>query len=306
MAEKFESYDLQQYDDMFFSELRDKTEELLNKHESTPRIFYPYDHADELSALIENEGFIPEDAPISPEIAAALSVNLNTEEGLPYYTATLLKGLPDEHPFRYWMYGWTAEEGRHAPTIANWIHAAKIMDMHELEDARMAMMKNPDTPQPKSFVEGIIYPAIQEPATEISHRNTARRLPTEHRIGKQALLSVTGDEVKHGIFYRGLAAEAFIVAPSIATIGLARQIKGFAMPGKSIPGFSEKSKNIEHLGIFGAKQLKDIYIELLEDWGVMELENLTPEAEAARDFITKRMRQMDLVIARNERVRSIE
>ncbi len=306
MAEGSIFPDLRYSDDMLFSELRAKSEELLNQHEASPRVYYPFDYADELRGLMENEGFVPEDSPIRPELKAALAVNLNTEEGLPYYTATLLRDLPPNHPFRQWIYTWTAEEGRHALTIANWMQAAKIMDMHQLEDDRMAMMKNPDTPQPESFIESVIYPSIQEPSTEVSHRNTSRLLPVEHRIGKKALAAVAGDEVKHGIYYKGLAGEAFIVAPSIAVIGLARQINGFAMPGKSIPDFAKKSKQIANLNIFGPAQLKNIYDELLSDWGVMELENLTPEAETAREFIRKRMRQMDILLARMERNKATE
>lgn len=290
--------DLTEANGMFLSELSPDIEKLLDRHNAHPKTFYPYDVVDAMDEAIERDGFIPEDAPIDPVLTQALHVNLLTEDGLPYYTATLLRDLPPSHPFRDWIYQWTAEEGRHGPTIANWMYKSGQVDMHEIEDSRMAMMRHPDTPQPESFVESIIYPSIQEPATEVSHRNTLKQLPTTHKIGRKAISEVVGDEVKHGNFYKDLTLRAIEVNPSLVVIGLERQIKTFAMPGKSIPGFDEKSKEIAKAGIFNLEELRKIYGHLIDFWKIEELDGLSEEAERSRVYITKRMVQIDKILDR--------
>ncbi len=277
----------------FFGELSGEIERLYHRHTEKPREFFPEDFVDEMDEAVRTGDFIPEDSPIQDEVISSLYVNLLTEEGLPYYTTVLDKDIPKKHPFKDWLHQWTAEEGRHAPTIRGWLHRTRQIDMQMVERSRMAMMINPDTPQPESFIEGIVYPAFQEPATEISHRNTMRLLPATHRIGKKALGFVVGDEVKHGDFYNDLTNYALQVDPSRTVIAIARQVKGFAMPGKSIPGFDEHKKTIENAGIFGAVQLKKIYDDLItEKWKLWEKDGLNPQAEAARDYLRKYLDKM--------------
>ncbi len=302
MAEKLDLPSLSFSDEMFLGELAPEIDRLHNEHVTTKKEFYPYDFADEMDEAIRVGDFVPEEAPLPPELIDCLIVNLLTEEGLPQYTSTLLRGLPRKHAFRDWINRWTAEEGRHAPAIANWLHRTRQVNMHELERSRMAMMINPDTPQPESFIEGIVYPSIQEPATEISHRNAQRRLPASHKIGKRAIGSVVGDEVKHGIFYRELTISALHINPSLVVVGIARQIRDFAMPGKSIPGFEEKKKVIEESGFFGLSQLKEILDDLIHNrWKIDKVEGLDEQGEKAREFIFQRLGLMGKVLSKRSR-----
>ena len=172
------------------------------------------------------------------------------------------------------------------------------MDMRMLERARMAMMAHPDTPQPASFIEGIVYPAFQEPATEVSHRNTMQRLPVGlHKIGRQALAAVSGDEKKHALFYTELTTSALQVDASSTIIAIARQVRDFAMPGKSIPGFKEHAEIIERAGIFGAPQLLAIYEERIDDtWDIWNRSGLSDDAERARDYLKNYLSKMHRVI----------
>ncbi|CAN5458706.1 acyl-ACP desaturase [soil metagenome] len=304
MAEKtllFPDVDLNATDAMFLDALGAESERLLNRHDDSPREFFPSDVIDQMEEAIrlgDKPGALvsPEEA-IAEEVKSSLYVNYITEEGLPYYTSAIDRNLPKKHPFRDWLNTWTAEEGRHGPSIVNFLHFSRQFDMHVLERARMAMMKRPDTPQPDSFVEGIIYPAFQEPATEVSHRNTMRLLPRAHKIGKNMLANVIGDEVKHGLFYRGITASALEYKPSLVMVGIARQINGFAMPGKSIPGFKEHKETIRKAGIFGPVQLKAIYDEMLtEKWNIWNISGLDENGEKARDFLAEYLRKMGKAI----------
>ncbi len=302
MAERNTFPDLSESDEMFLSELSGEIERLADRHNDSPRIFVPSEIDDEIEQAIRDGAYHPEDEDIEPAVLDALIVNLLTEDGLPYYTSTLEHKSPKGHPFRDWVHQWTAEEGRHSPSIYAFIRRSRQIDMRLLEAARMQTLANPDTPQPESFIEGTVYPAIQEPATEISHRNTVSRLPSTHRkMGRKAISPVVGDEVKHGIFYGELSEKALEFQPSLTVIAIAKQIKGFAMPGKGIPGFRDRAEAIEQADIFGLKQLKQIYDELLATrWPIDKLPNLTPEAEQARDLIFKKLGTMAKILTRRE------
>ncbi len=299
MAERINFPDLTHSDEMFLHELSGRIGELASAHLASEKEYFPFDFIDEMDAAIADGDFIPEESPLAEPVKDALFVNTLTEDGLPEYLSTIQRRLPKKHPLREWSHFWAADEGRHGPTISGILHKTRQISMRELERARMAMMRYPDTPQPESVIESLVYPAIQEPATEIAHRNTMRLLPKAHKIGRRALGYVIGDEVRHGDFYEEATVAAFKVDPSLTVIAIARQVRDFAMPGKSIPGFEERSKSIEAADIFGLKQLRQIYEKLIEKrLQLFQLEGLNPDAEAARDFIAKRLSQMDKIIKR--------
>jgi acyl-[acyl-carrier-protein] desaturase len=300
MAEKLILPDLAYTDEMFMNELSSEMERLTNQHNASPRVFVPAEIEEEIEQAIRDGHYSPEDEDIPSELTDALIVNLLTEDGLPYYTSALEHKAPRNHPFTNWVHQWTAEEGRHSPAIFAFIRHSRQVDMRWLESARMLTMAHPDTPQPGSLIEGIVYPAIQEPATEISHRNTINRLPDMHRrIGRKAISPVIGDENKHGIFYGSLAEAAYKFDTSATIIAIAKQIAGFAMPGKAIPGFDERKKAIDRADIFGMKQLRAIYSELLaKRWPIESATGLSSIAEKARDDIFRRLRLMDIKLER--------
>lgn len=302
--------DLSTTDAMFLDELSTEAEKLLNRHEASPREFFPDDITDQMVEALRDGSFVPEEAPLSDAVKSSLYINYLTEEGLPYYTSALDRRLPLQHAFRDWLHTWTSDEGRHAPAIKNYMHFSRQFDMHTLERARVAMMKFPNTPQPASFIEGNIYPAFQEPATKISHRNTMLHLPKTHKIGKKALAFVIGDEAKHEDFYSDMTAAALKVSPSITLLGIAYQIRGFAMPGKSIPEFTHHKKVIEDADIFGLSQLKAIYDEkLTKSWDIWNVEGLDETGEKALQYIHGYIEQMGRLLIkateRRERLQSV-
>ncbi len=300
MAEKIDLPDLGHTDEMFLRELSDQIGSLASAHLHSEKEYFPYDFADELQQLI-GDGVIDLRDPetqIDPATSAALFVNLLTEEGLPEYTSTIQRRVPKGHPLLEWSHFWTADEGRHAPTISLLMHKLGF-NMQALERARMTMMRYPETPQPASTVESFIYPGIQEPATKVSHRNTMVRIPKSLGVVRRALGFVIRDEVRHEAFYAGASEAAMKLDPSITTIGVARQVRDFAMPGKSIPGFKNSEKIIEGADIFGLTQLRQIYEEFIVDrLGVFRAESLSPKAEEARDFIAHRLHLLDKIIER--------
>lgn len=300
MSEKLVLPDLSSSDELFLHELSEQFELLANAHLASEKEYIPFEFADEIDQQVA-DGALDLSSPeahIDEETKTALFVNLLTEEGLPEYTSTIQRRVPADHPLRHWSHLWTADEGRHGPTIAVILHKHGF-NMRVLERARMAMMRQPETPQPPSVIESLIYPGIQEPATEISHRNTMRRLPKALTVGRRALGYVIRDEVRHGAFYASASEAAMEVDPSITIIGVARQVRDFSMPGKSIPGFKDHAKIIETADIFGLRQLRQIYEDfIVTRLNIYRAERLSPKAEEARDFIAKRLQLMDKMIER--------
>jgi acyl-[acyl-carrier-protein] desaturase len=302
MAEKFQLPELACSDDFFLNELSQEVTRQMDRHDNSPRIFVPAEIEAEIAQAIRDKSYMPDDEPIPEEVIDALIVNLLTEDGLPYYTSTLEHVAPPDHPFTEWIHWWTAEEGRHSPSIFAFIKLSGKVDLRWLEAARMHTMRYPETPHPKSFIEGLVYPTIQEVATEISHRNTINKLPDTHRkMGRKSISPVVGDEVKHGIFYGNLSEAAFKIDSSTTIIAIARQIKSFSMPGRGIPDFDNRSEAIENAGIFGLRQLKNIYDDLLSTrWPIESAEGLSPDAEKARDLIIRKLGTMAKILSRRD------
>lgn len=304
MANPNQLPELSSSDAMFLSELKSEVVRLYDRHTDKPRIFVPALLLEQIEQDISDGEYNPHDEIIAPEHLDALAVNLITEDGLPFYTSTLLNKSSKDHPFTDWVNLWTAEEGRHSPAIHAFLHRTGQMDMKWLEAQRMQANSHPDTPQPDSFIEGIVYTSIQEPATEISHRNTISQLPPGHRrVARRTISPVVGDEVKHGIFYGDLSAAAIEIDQSLVTIAIARQILGFRMPGLGMPGFAEKAQAIDKAGIFGPAQLLSIYDKLFEErWPIETFENLTPDAERARQLILRKHAQLGKLVARRANI----
>jgi acyl-[acyl-carrier-protein] desaturase len=62
------------------------------------------------------------------------------------------------------------------------------------------------------------------------------------------------------------------------------------MPGTGIPGFDEHEVAIALAGIFGAQQFVEAVVKpTLGHWKIFELEGLSPEAERAREKLSKNL-----------------
>jgi acyl-[acyl-carrier-protein] desaturase len=76
-------------------------------------------------------------------------------------------------------------------------------------------------------------------------------------------------------------------------LAIARNVKGFQMPGTGIPDFARHSKAIADAGIYDFAAHHDHILQpiVVKHWGLEHLEGLSPEAEEARvatlSFITR-------------------
>ena len=263
---------------------------LFNRHLANSKQWYPFEDVPWDNATeFEEEAWSAKQYPLSDGVQSAIIVNVLTEDNLPYYTHTLMSPIKPDHPLREWSRRWTAEEWRHSAAIRDWILATRAIDPYRLEDDRMIQMSKGQVPQSASVAEMISYVSFQELATQVAHRNTGMALDKTKR-GKKIMSKVAGDEGLHHAFYRDLVLAALEIDPSTMVMAIQSELRNFKMPGTGIPGFDEHEVAIALAGIFGAQQFVEAVVKpTLGHWKIFELEGLSPEAERAREKLSKNL-----------------
>lgn len=280
-------------DAALLQELREPIAGLLDAHLENAKVWYPEEFIpyDQGRTFIPGYQWYPEEYPLPDGVRSALYVNTLTEDNLPYYSALIVGMAGDrDHPFAVWARRWTAEEDRHSHVMRGWIETTRAIDPRWLEDGRMAQMSKGEVPQPGTFAELLAYTSLQELATQVAHRNTLRQLPDGS--GKRMLGIVAGDEGRHYEFYVGAAEAGFEADPSTMMVALAKQLRGFKMPGTGIIDFERHSQAIADAGIYGPVHFLDhVVLPVIERLDIARYEDslLSPEAELAYEGITKNL-----------------
>jgi acyl-[acyl-carrier-protein] desaturase len=176
----------------------------------------------------------------------------------------------------------------------------RVLDPREVEDGRMSQMSGGQVPDPDSAVDGFVYVALQELATRIAHRNTAKALQGhlgDHPVadaGYDVITRVAADENFHFLFYRDLTSAALEIAPSLVVPAIERQVREFEMPGTGIPGFKRHAESIARAGLYNLLQHHDQILEpvVLKWWKIESLEGLSSEAEHARERLLRQIERI--------------
>jgi acyl-[acyl-carrier-protein] desaturase len=257
---------------------------LANAKDWMPHEYVPWSRGRDFEP---GECFDPASSPLSPAAQSALFVNLLTEDNLPYYFWTIDRtfgsgGDGDDSVWGEWTKRWTAEEGRHSIVMRDYLVVTRSIDPVALEQGRMSQLQGGQVPMFDRPLDGLVYVALQELATRISHTNTGRLI--EDPLGRKIMARVAGDEGLHHVFYRDLVSAAIEIDPSAVVESIERNVRDFAMPGVGIPGFASHARVIAHAGIYDFAVHHDSILEpvVLEQWGLASIEGLSAEAEQAR------------------------
>lgn len=239
-------------------------------------------------------------APMSPGVASAIWVNLLTEDNLPHYFHAIADTFGEESAMGEWSRRWAAEEQRHSIVLRDWVCVTRCVDPVDLERARMHQLCTGfgSSARNLSIVDGLVYLALQELATRISHRNTAKCLGDE--VATTIMNRVAADENLHYLFYRDLVSTAIAEDPSAAVRAIERQVTTFEMPGAGIEGFAAHAAAIAAAGIydFGVHYRHILVPVVLRHWALESIEGLDAEAEAARDRTLRWIARMGRVADR--------
>ena len=233
-----------------------------------------------------------EQSQLSPIARTALEVNLLTEDNLPSYHREVERAFGRDSAWGTWVNRWTAEEGRHAFCIRDYLLVTRGVDPVELERARMETMQTGYDSGDKPLLNVCAYVSFQELATRVSHRNTGKF--TDEPIAEKLLTRVAKDENLHMIFYRNIVQAALELAPSQTMRAITDEVVDFKMPGSIIPGFGRKAVQMAMAGIYDLRiHHDDIVAPLLRQWGVWELEGLDADGESARDELAAAVKALD-------------
>ncbi len=172
-------------------------------------------------------------------------VNLLTEDNLPRYHRALTDTVGRDSAWGEWVHRWTAEEGRHAIAMRDYLLVTRSVDPVQLERERMDhMSRGFDGYAEGSVLTTMAYVSFQELATRISHRNTGKH--TDDAGCDRLLARIAADENLHMLFYRNVFAAAFELAPDAAMQAVVDVVENFQMPGNEVEGFTRRSVAIAH------------------------------------------------------------
>ena len=278
----------------FLAELEPVTARLLDRHlaqakEWFPHQLVPYSRGRDFDDDYE---WSPEDTALSDEVRSSLFINLLTEDNLPYYFRTIEAMFGRESAWGEWSRRWTAEEGRHSIVIRDYLTVTRALDPVALERARMAQVACGQVPEPETPQEGLVYVALQELATRISHHNTGKVI--EDPVGYEVMKRVASDENRHHLFYRDLCTAALEVDPSGMVAAIEKQVREFEMPGTGIVDFDLHARAIAKAGIYDFQIHHDQILSpvVVRHWGIENLTGLSDAAERARDALLTRIRRI--------------
>jgi acyl-[acyl-carrier-protein] desaturase len=280
-------------------ELEPVVAQLLDRHDATAVEWFPHEYVPWSCGrdfVTAEEWWDPGDRGDSPA-RSALIVNLLTEDNLPYYFRTLSQ-FGRSGPWGEWTRRWTAEEGRHAIVIRDYLMVTRAVDPVALERGRMQQVSCGDSPEFDDICEALVYTTLQELATRIAHRNTGNLL--EDPAGRRVMSRVAADENLHHLFYRDLAGAALEVQPSAMVVAMDRTVRNFSMPGTGIPEFARHARVVAAAGVYDYRIFLERVLEpvLLCHWRLPELEHLDADAERARDELMRYLERLAKIAAR--------
>jgi acyl-[acyl-carrier-protein] desaturase len=287
-------------------ELEPVVEENLERHmrvakDWMPHEYVPWSEGRTFDGVLEGGvAWEPGQSRMSDVARTSLIVNLLTEDNLPSYHHEIATVFGRDGAWGTWVHRWTAEEGRHAMAIRDYLLVTRSVDPVAMENARMTHMgAGFESANHDDLLRSLAYVSFQELATRISHRNTGKL--TRDPVCDQLLARIALDENLHMLFYRNLLAAALEVAPNQTMRAITEVVKSFEMPGSTIEDFTRKSVQIALAGVYDLRiHHDDVLAPVLRAWGVFDVEGLDAEGEKAREELSTYLQGLDNAATRFE------
>jgi acyl-[acyl-carrier-protein] desaturase len=285
----------------------------LDRHLGATRDWNPHDYVPWSRgrdfAFLGGEDWQPGDSTLDPIAQTALVVNLMTEDNLPSYHREIATRFSRDGAWGTWIGRWTAEEGRHAIAIRDYLVVTRGTDPVALEQSRMEHMQAGYDSGDKTTLQALAYVSFQELATRVSHRNTGRA--SGDPLAEQLMARISIDENLHMVFYRNLMQAAFEIAPDDAMCAVRDEVVNFAMPGAGMTNWARNSVLMAKAGIYDLQlHYEDVIMPVLRFWRVFDRADLGPGGEQARAelaaFVAELEQRAAKFVATRERSRERE
>jgi acyl-[acyl-carrier-protein] desaturase len=288
-------------DRALLNELEGEAGRLYDRHAKVAQEWFPHEFIPyRLGRDFDKEPWTPDQPRLTGVAQTSFEIGLLTEDNLPSYHR-LIHGMfgKGDGAWISWVGRWTAEEGRHAIVLRDYLTVTRNIDPVLLERGRMTQLQQGYDHDSPSTLRGLAYVAFQELATRIAHRNTGRY--SDDPVADRIMVRIAADENLHMVFYRDILGAAIKIQPSAAVRAIVDEVLAFEMPGAGIPGFLRKAAQIAKAGIYDLRVHRDeVLLPIIRHWGIFELEGLDAAAEEARRRLAEHLEQLDLAAKRFE------
>ena len=282
-------------------ELESEAGRLYDRHARVAQEWFPHDFIPyRLGRDFDKEPWTPDQPRLTGVAQTAFEIGLLTEDNLPSYHR-LIHGMfgKGDGAWINWVGRWTAEEGRHAIVLRDYLTVTRNIDPVLLERGRMTQLQQGYDRPSSSTLRGLAYVAFQELATRISHRNTGRY--SDDPVADRIMVRIAADENLHMVFYRDILAAALQVQPSAAVRAIVDEVLAFQMPGAGIPNFLRKAAQMAKAGIYDLRVHRDeVLMPIIRHWRIFELEGLDAAAEEARTRLAEHLAELEVAAQRFE------
>jgi acyl-[acyl-carrier-protein] desaturase len=282
-------------------ELEPEAGRLYDRHAKVAQEWFPHDYIPyRLGRDFDKEPWTPDQPRLTGVAQTAFEIGLLTEDNLPSYHR-LIHGMfgQGDGAWMSWVGRWTAEEGRHAIVLRDYLTVTRNIDPIALERGRMTQLQQGYDTKSEGLLRGLAYVAFQELATRIAHRNTGRY--SDDPVADRIMVRIAADENLHMVFYRDILGAAIKINPSAAVRAIVDEVLAFEMPGAGIPGFLRKAAAIAKAGIYDIRVHRDeVLLPIIQHWKIFELTGLDAAAEAARATLARHLESLDAAASRFE------
>jgi acyl-[acyl-carrier-protein] desaturase len=238
-----------------------------------------------------------------------------TEEALPTYESWLMdvEGVNQHegkgNAWSKWVRQWTGEENRHGDVLNKYLYLSGRVNMKQVEITTHHLINDGfDIGTDRDPYKNFVYTSFQELATFISHNRVAKMAREYGNIALSRMCRIiSGDEMRHHNAYCAFVDEIFNVDPSNMMVAFKEMmVNKIVMPahflretGQSIgEAFEDFSNSAQRIGVYTAQDYIDIMQKLIDKWDIPSIENLTDEAEKARDYLMKLPARMERIAQR--------
>ena len=288
-------------DQALLIELEPEVARLYDRHAGMAQEWFPHDFIPyRLGRDFDKEPWTPDQPRLTGVAQTSFEIGLLTEDNLPSYHR-LIHGMfgKGDGAWLNWVGRWTAEEGRHAIVLRDYLTVTRNIDPVALERGRMTQLQQGYDINSPDTLHGLAYVTFQELATRIAHRNTGRY--SDDPVADRIMVRIATDENLHMVFYRDVLSAALKLDPSAAVRAIVDEVLAFQMPGAGIPGFIRKAAQIAKAGIYDLRVHRDeVLMPILRHWKIFELSGLDAAAEEARRRLAEHLVTLDRSIARFE------
>ncbi len=272
-------------------QLEPEAARLYDRHDKVAQEWFPHDFIPyRLGRDFDKEPWTPDQPRLTGVAQVAFEIGLLTEDNLPSYHR-LIHGMfgKGDGAWINWVGRWTAEEGRHAIVLRDYLTVTRNIDPIMLERGRMNQLQQGYELDAPDVLHGLAYVAFQELATRIAHRNTGRY--SNDPVADKIMVRIAADENLHMVFYRDILSAAIKVEPSAAVVAIVDQVLDFQMPGAGIKGYLRKATQMAKAGIYDLRVHRDeILLPILRHWKIFELTGLAEHLDQL-DVAAKRFEE---------------